>query len=397
MSRRVAVRLAWGLWTLNVVTVATLILWNADSGSGPWGSAAAVVFIGVFATTGALVASRTPVNPIGWLLCLAASAFSIGGICVTVSEGTRLAQADEPGGLVVTTSWVGMFIWMLGVGPAATFVLLLFPDGRLPSRRWRPVAWLAGGALAVTLVGLALTPGRIEGTRAVNPLGVAPGTAVMESVASAGLVLLFTSILLCCVSLVVRYRAAAREQRQQLKWIAWSLPLVLLWLAASIWVEGTTSSEAWVDIANALTAIGLTIVPVAIAVAILRHRLYDIDLVIKRTLVYGALTTTLVATYLALVLVLQLALRPLTSDSELAVAGSTLAVAALFRPLRSRIQAVVDRRFFRARYDAARTLEAFVGHLRDELDVESLGSDLRRVVADTMQPAHVSLWLRGAP
>jgi len=283
---------------------------------------------------------------------------------------------------------------MLGVGPAATFVLLLFPDGRLPSRRWRPVVWLSGAALTATVVGLALTPGQIEDTAVTNPLGVAPGTAAMEALASAGLALLFVSVLASCASLVVRYRAAAPEQRQQLKWIAWSIPLVLLWLGASIWLESTTSGEAWVDVANALTAIGLTIVPVAIAVAILRHRLYDIDLVIKRTLVYGALSGALLMIYLAMVLLLQLALAPVTSESDLAVAASTLAVAALFRPLRSRIQSVVDRRFFRHRYDAARTLETFAAHLREEIDVDALGTDLRIAVRDAMQPAFISLWLR---
>ena len=394
MNRRVAVRLAWGLWALNVLTVASLMAWPVR-GAGPLGSAAGAVFIVVFATTGALVASRIPGNPIGWLLCLAALAFTIGGVSVQVSGYAFEERIDHP--VVTVAAWVGTFVWILGIGPAATFVFLLFPDGRLPSPRWRPVAWLAGGALAAVVVGLALTPGRIEDTRVTNPVGVAPGTVVMDLVSTVGLALLFVSILACCLSLVVRYRAARQERRQQLKWIAWSLPVVLLWLAASIWVESTQTGETSVDVANMLSSVGLTVVPVAIAVAILRHRLYDIDLVIKSTLVYGALTAALVATYMAAVLVLQLTLRPLTSDSELAVAGSTLAVAALFRPLRSRIQSVVDRRFFRARYDAARTLETFAIRLRDELDIESLDADLRRVVNDTMKPAHVSLWLRGAP
>lgn len=391
MSRAVAVRLAWGLWAVNTIAVLLLIVWGA-AGSGPWGSAAGAVFILVFATTGALVASRIPGNPVGWLLLLSALAFTIGGTCIQISELGVRDGAD--GSAITAAAWVGMFVWMLGVGPAATFVLLLFPDGRLPSRRWRPVAWLSGAALTATVVGLALTPGRIEDTDVTNPLGVAPGTAAMEGLASAGLALLFVSVLASCASLVVRYRTAAREQRQQLKWIAWSIPLVLLWLAASIWLEAATSGDAWVDVANALTAIGLTIVPVAIAVAILRHRLYDIDLVIKRTLVYGVLTGTLLMIYLAMVLLLQLAMPPVTSESDLAVAASTLAVAALFRPLRSRIQSVVDRRFFRHRYDAARTLETFAVHLREEIDVDALGTDLRVAVRDAMQPVHISLWLR---
>jgi len=216
----------------------------------------------------------------------------------------------------------------------------------------------------------------------------------MDFVTTGGLVLLFISILASCVSLVARYRAARREQRQQLKWIAWSVPFVVTWLGASIWVESTQSGDAAIDIANALVSIGLTVVPVAIGIAMLRHRLYDIDVVINRTLVYGALTATLAGTYLGSVLLLQLVLSGLTAGSGLAVAGSTLAVAALFQPARGRIQAGVDRRFFRRKYDAVRTLERFGARVRDQVDLDALGDDLRSVVDETMQPVHVSLWLR---
>jgi len=393
MSRRAAARIAWGLWAIEIAVLVVLI--PSGSGSGTWGEATGVVFIAVFASTGALVASRIPGNPIGWLLCLAALAFTVGGVCVSVSEYALVHQWQRT--VVTASAWVGTYVWMLGVGPAATFLLLLFPDGRLPSPRWRPVAWLAGVAMVVTIAGLALAPGRIENTRVTNPIGVASGTTVMDFVTTGGLVLLFISILASCVSLVARYRAARREQRQQLKWIAWSVPFVLTWLGASIWVESTQSGDAAIDIANALVSIGLTVVPVAIGIAMLRHRLYDIDVVINRTLVYGALTVTLAAFYLGSVLLLQRALGPLTQDSELAVAASTLAVAALFRPARARIQAVVDQRFFRRKYDAARTVESFTGRLRQQVDLESVSDDLRGVVRETVQPAHVSLWLRGTP
>jgi hypothetical protein len=395
MSRRATTWVAWGLWAVNVVVVVAMIVRGDGSGSGTGGELGGAVFITVFATTGALVASRVPRNPVGWLLCSGALAFTVGGISVTISE---LALRDGWHGPVVTSAaWVGTFVWMLGVGPAATFVLLLFPDGRLPSRRWRPIAWLAGAALAVITIGIALAPGRIEDTNVTNPIGVLALADELAVVESAGLVALFACILASCASLVVRYRRSGPEQRQQLKWLAWSLPLVLTWLFSSIVVEMWLGGDAGADVSNLLLAIGLSVVPVAIAIAILRHRLYDIDLVIKRTLVYGALTATLLVTYLALVLVLQVGLSPVTSTSDLAVAGSTLAVAALFRPLRARIQAGVDRRFFRSRYDAVRTLDAFAGQLRQEVDLESVRTDLRRVVSETVQPAHISIWLRGTP
>jgi len=348
-----------------------------------WSGVAGGLFILAFATTGALVASRRPDNPIGWLMCLSALAFVVGGVCEEISE---YAAREDRWDLVAAqaAAWVGTYVWLLGVVPAATFLLLLFPDGRLPSPRWRPVAWLAGGSLGVTSLAIALSPGRIEDTPVTNPVGIPGAAAVFDALVAAGLVLVFVSILASCASLVARFRSARREQRQQLKWIAYSVPLVLLFLAASIAV----SPE--------LSTVGITVVPVAIGIAMLRHRLYDIDVVIKRTLVYGPLTATLAASYLGLVLLLQLLLSPLAGESDLAVAASTLAVAALFRPLRTRIRAGVDRRFYRQRYDAARTLEAFSGRLRDELDLEALGDDLRQVVRETVQPAHVSLWLREA-
>ncbi len=392
MSRRTAGRVAWALWAADLIVVIGLLPRGTGSGNG--GALSGALFILVFATTGALVASRIPGNPIGWLLCSAALAFAVGGICVTISDQ---AVSDGWHGPVVTAAaWVGTFVWMLGVGPAATFVLLLFPDGRLPTPRWRPVAWLAGASLVAITVGIALGPGLIEDTAVSNPVGIAAWKDALGAVETTGLAVLFFCILASCASLVSRYRRAASRQRQQLKWLAWSLPIVLGWLAASIWVESRLTGDTAADVANTLSSVGLTIVPVTIAVAILRHRLYDIDVVINRTLVYGSLSATLLAVYLASVLLLQVLLSPLTDRSDLAVAASTLGVAALFGPARRRFQAAVDRRFYRRRYDAALTLESFGGRLRQEVDLESVCADLRDVVRDTVQPAHVSLWLRGS-
>ena len=395
MRRAVAARLAWGMWAGGLVAIGAFLLLDGD-GAGGASSVAGAVFILAFSTTGGLVVTRHPRNPVGWLLCLTALAFTVGGLAVAVSDhAVRTRQVDGP--VVAAAAWTGSWVWMAGIGPAATFLLLLFPDGRLPSPRWRPVAWLAGAAVGSAVVGVALAPGPIDDTPVVNPLGLPGAGGVLDAAAATGLVLLLVSILLSCASLAARYRAAPAEQRQQLKWVAYALPLVLLWLAASVVLESTHSGDAAVDLANTLVSVGLTVVPVTIGVAMLRYRLYDIDVVINRTLVYGSLTAALASVYLVSVLVLQLVLSPLTDRSDLAVAASTLAVAALFRPVRAHVQAVVDRRFFRRRYDAVRTLEGFASRLRQEVDLEAVSQDLTTAVRDTVAPAHVSVWLRGAP
>jgi hypothetical protein len=387
--RPAAVVVVWALSALDVLVV------TVASASHPGKFQAADVtgflFIVVFATTGALVASRVPGNPAGWLMSLAALCVTLGGLTVVVNQHFP----DRP--LATFAAWLGTWIWMAGIAPAATFLLLLFPDGHLPSSRWRPVAWASGVALGVLLVALALQPGEIEDSGVVNPLGV-PAPRFVDAVLFVVAVVLVCCTVLACVSLVVRFRGAPAEQRQQLKWLAWAAPVVLVFVIASMLVQtGPHGTQRQVDIGNALTALGLTVVPVAIALAILRSRLWDIDLVINRTLVYTTLTAALAVVYLGSVLLLRLAIEPLTGKSDLAVAISTLAVAALFRPLRTRIQTVVDRRFYRHRYDASRTLQSFTGRLRQQVDLDAVSEDLRAVVHETMRPAYVSLWLRRQP
>jgi hypothetical protein len=271
----------------------------------------------------------------------------------------------------------------------ATFGLLLFPDGRLPSPRWRPAAALAAVGLAGLVVGPALTPFSTDHGQRHDPLGVDAIQWLPKAITASATIAFLLAVLAAVASLRARYRAARADERQQLKWLVYAGALVGLSVLVTVPVEAAFGSGVD-DFTNATTTFALSTVPIAMGIAILRHRLYDVDLVIRRTLVYGVLTATLGATYLALVLLIGLAV----GRSGFAVAVSTLAVAGLFRPALARIQGAVDRRFYRRRYDAARTLEAFGGRLREELDLEALAEDLRGVVHETVQPVHVSLWLR---
>jgi hypothetical protein len=245
--------------------------------------------------------------------------------------------------------------------------------------------------MGLLIIGYAFAPGPLEDLpRVENPLGIDGSLGdVFELFQGVGFACFALAAIGSTGSLVVRFRRSHGVERQQLKWMAAAAALVV-----AAWLLHAFVDEALAEDISLIIPLALLALPAAAAVAILRYRLYDFDLVVNRTLVYGALTATLAGSYLGIVLLLQLALEPLTSDSGLAIAGSTLAVAALFRPLRGRIQELVDRRFYRRRYDAARTVERFSARLRDEVELESLSAELRGVVRETVQPAHVSLWMR---
>ncbi len=372
---------AWGLWLAIVGSFAAVVVTGAAAEDGEGSAFAYTFFVGAFATMGALVASRQPGNPIGWILLSGGAAYTIGGLTI--------AQTESEGGAPALVHWLSTWVWMAGIGPIATFGLLLFPDGHLPSPRWRAFAWFAAATVVMTGAVIAFAPGPFEDSTVVNPLGFEALPGLFDVLQNASPAALAVAILGSIASLFVRFRRARNVERQQLKWLSFTGALVGVALAIAIAIE-TVVGERAVDLANTIISVSLALVPVAMGIAILRHRLYDIDVVINRTLVYGALTATLGGAYLGTVLLVGLAV----GESGFAVAVSTLAVAALFRPARARIQGAVDRRFYRRRYDATQTLEAFGGRLRDELDLEALGADLRGVVSDTVQPTHVSLWLR---
>jgi hypothetical protein len=379
---------AWALLAIYVALAAAAVALVVFQGASA-DALGALGFAG-FAGVGTLIALRRPNNAVGWLLLTIAITFAGGEVGMDYVE-----EASNPAR--VSVAWMMSWSEYVWFWLAVVFLPLLFPHGRLPSRRWRPALWLGGAGLALGAVGSALTPGPFElreGSRIDNPLGVDGG--VPEALGLISTLAQVIAVVLAAASLVVRFRRARGVERQQLKWFAYVGFLALACL--SIAMVGNSLSGGDAPALTALAVVGwltgLTLVglglPAATGLAILRHRLYDVDVVIRRTLVYAALTITLGATYLGLVLLVGLAV----GRSGFAVAVSTLAVAALFRPALGRIQAVVDRRFYRRRYDAARTLEAFGLRLRDELDLEALAADLRGVVDQTVQPAHVSLWLR---
>jgi hypothetical protein len=393
MTRRVASTLAWSLFAVYValevappVMVGRRVITEAD-GEYAFG----VMMVG-FVVVGVLVTTHRPQNAIGWLLLAVALSVSVGAFFELYIQ-----EPGRPGRLAV--AWVSSWLFFVVVVLAGIFVPLLFPDGRLLSRRWRPVAWLAASGLTMCIVSAAFDPGDLAVTANIqNPLG-ASGTAadILTGVGVFGAILLTVAFVLTAVSIVVRFRRSRGVERQQLKWFALAGLVMLCGLALS--AVSSPFEDSWGEVTGDVGwmtfLFGFIVgIPVSTGIAILRHRLYDIDVVINRTLVYGSLTAILTATYLTLVLVLRLVLDPVTGHSDLAVAGSTLAVAALVRPLRSRIQATVDRRFYRSRFDAARTLQAFSGRLRHSVDLDALDIDLRDVVNRTMQPTHLSLWLR---
>jgi hypothetical protein len=300
-----------------------------------------------------------------------------------------LASGFGPSGLGETAAWFSSWLWVLLVFVPASFLLLLFPDGRLPSPRWRPVAWGVALGTAGSVVGYALRGGPLaDFPQIANPYGV--GGPVMGMVGAAGSIVAAGCMVAAAVSLVVRLSRAGGEQRQQIKWLAYGGTLVVCGVCA-----GSLTIPHSVPVSILIISVSLLGLPVLTGIAILRYRLYDIDLLINRTLVYASLTAMLALVYVGGVIGVQAALRALTGqESTLAIVASTLAIAALFNPLRGRVQGFVDRRFYRRKYDAAKTLAAFSSRLRDETDLNALGADLVGVTRVTVQPEYVSLWLR---
>ncbi|MBA3702126.1 MAG: hypothetical protein H0W79_04755 [Rubrobacteraceae bacterium] len=398
MSVSAASRLAWSLWAISVILTALSLLLLVLNLSHPdvhvydyWleNTLSAVLF----STVGAIVASRRSENPVGWLLCLLGVAFSIGHSSSQYAIYTLLARPNSlPAGQAL--AWISSWILPPIIG-LQVFSFLLFPTGRLPSRRWIWLACLTVAFVVAGVISSAFSFGANAGLGPVqNPLGIEGFLDVYDAV------LLVSSLLYVAVaySLFVRLRRAGGVERQQIKWFAYAVVATVGGTTIAYSIPDTINTPLWFEWAGYALLIATTpAIPISIGIAILRYRLYDIDRIINRTLVYGALTITLVALYFGGIVVLQRVFVILTGQkSTLAVVASTLLIAALFTPLRRRIQDFIDRRFYRRKYDAAKTLEAFSLKLRDETDLEQVNADLLLVVRATMQPKHVSLWLKPA-
>jgi hypothetical protein len=396
LSPRAAAWLAWSACLVSL-TLTALSFWllalnlsHPDVPIYPYWAEATLLAVG-YSTVGAVVASRRPGNPVGWILCAIGLSWGVDHFNSEYAIYTLLsAPGTLPDGEVA--AWFTTVPWVPGLG-LFVFMALLFPDGRLLSSRWRPFAWLSALLVAVGTIMSAFSPGPILGLTVPNPLGIEGLPNVYERLQA----LMFALIFVASASLLVRLHRARGVERQQIKWVAYAGAL-----AASASLLNYTIFEAmdvrWLELVGKVPAlVGILGIPTAVGIAILRYRLYEIDTLINRTLVYGLLTVLLAALYFGCVAMTQVIFRALTGQEQqpqLAIVVSTLAIAALFNPLRRRIQSFIDRRFYRRKYDAGKTLEAFSARLRDETDLGALSNDLVRVVRDTMQPAHVSLWLR---
>jgi hypothetical protein len=404
ISRRPAAWLAWSVAAICVVVmVLTLpVIMLTPSGSQGGNSLLLFALFAVFSvslpTVGALIVSRHPRNAIGWLFCGTGLIAVIGVFADAYSD---YAVAVHGGSLVGAKALAWFASWGGDPTPMLSLALLflLFPNGTLPSRRWRPVLWAVIVGSALFYVSGAVDPGPLLTQKSlVNPIGIKGALgAVFGLLGTIGLILLLIACLASAVSLIFRLRRGSAQERQQLKWVAYpaatsAFGFVVSYVASNVFGSHLGNAVGyWIGITAFLT------LPVFTAFAVLKYRLYDIDNIINRTLVYGTLTGTLALLYFGGVTLTQALFRTLTGQQELpqlVVVASTLVIAALFNPLRRRIQFFIDRQFYRSKYDARKTLESFSVKLRDETDLEALNEDLVGAVRETMQPAHVSLWLR---
>jgi hypothetical protein len=384
MGQKSARWLAGGLWFLGFVLNVVGSIWYAvgvKDGFSPFAVVITLVYL-AFLTVGVLILANLPRHPIGWIFCAIGINFGLNNLLNSYAQRAIDSPNGLPGGAIA--AWFG-WLWIINLYLLGTYLLQFFPTGRLPSPRWRPLAWLTGIGIFLTWFAEYFAPGQLPDFERENPFGIAAAKELLAVVDVIGLALTAVCALLSVVSVVVRFRHARQIERQQIKWFVFSVSLLLPYMIFASQFESGVTDYGF--------AVVISLTPASVGLAILRYRLFEIDRLINRTLVYSLLTAILVGADLLLIVIIEHLFEPITSGSDLVVAGSTLAVAACIRPLRSRIQRIVDRRFYRHKYDAARTLEAFSNRLRDEIDLDALLAELAAVVQETMQPAQVSVWL----
>lgn len=414
MSLRMARRVAWsvfGFAALCAVGSVVLAVLSARVGapSTPEEIHDAVLMVALlaFPLVGAVIAARQPGNPIGWILLAIGLSWELGiGLAGGyVAYGFQSLSGGLPRPDLVSA--VTSSAWVPAVGLTGTFLLLLFPDGRLSSLRWRSVAWVSAVVIGLLTLVSPFTPRSLRDLTAdptvpdiPNPLGIEflrPLSGALDAL----IVVLLVCIGASAASLISRFRRARGQERLQMKWLAAGAGLtafLYLALMASSGGEymGWWEVPSWLRALEQLTFYSFILIPLSVGGAIMRYRLYDIDRIINRALVYGALTALLALIYVGGVVAVGGVARLFTSGqtNDLAIAASTLAIAGLFSPLRQRLQSFIDRRFYRSKYDAERTLTAFSVGLRNLVDLRSLTDEIVDVVNNTVEPEHVSLWLK---
>ena len=369
-------------------TIAAFVLLPESPDNPLWADALVIFLVASFGLVGALIVTRQPRNPVGWLLGQWATAIAISSFGQNYAVfSVRAFDGHLPG--TVASAWLSQLPFMPALLAVLIFVPMLFPDGHLLSRRWR---WLVGFEIAVLVISVvpaSFQPGPLQNNPAItNPFGIEAVSGLAGPITAVGqVIMLAIAFPMAVVSVVLRYRRRGAIERLQLRWFASAAIFTGAWFAAP-------SVGPIPDIGWTIGMFSLAFVPIAIGIAIFRYHLYDIDRIISRTIGYAVVTATLAVIFVGAILLLQADLAFLTGGDAVAVAASTLIVVALFQPLRQRVQRVVDRRFNRSRYDAEQTLALFATRLRDSVDLDSLGADVLEVVGRTISPTTVGLWIR---
>ncbi|WIG60640.1 MAG: Multi-sensor signal transduction histidine kinase [Ktedonobacterales bacterium] len=393
MRASIARTLAWGLWSVDVALVITAGVFFSLLPITPqdhFGALTMITAFSAFPLIGAIIVSRRWQNAVGWIFCVLGVGSAITSVSAASVQYLLINGADNALGTRLLDT-LGNTVWPINVG-LGILLLLLFPNGKPSSARWRLVVWLDVAGIVSMSLSSTLMPGPQEsGGRAINPLGIPGAKPLLDVVQLVATGLVTLLVLAAVLSLIVRYRQTTREQRQQIKWFVFGAILMVGLVAVSAVLIPESSY-----LSNITFGLGVLMLPLGAGIGVLKYRLYDIDVIINRALVYGSLTLILALVYIGGVIGMQRAIDTVThqQSSPVAIVITTLVIAALFQPLRRRIQTFIDRRFYRGKYDAAKTVAQFSAVVRSEVSLSELSEHLVAVVEETMQPAHVSLWLK---